>query len=167
MMRGALLTALAAALLAGATAWRCGCFDGEVEAATGPSTPPATTSRDAATGTDASTAQAAFPAEPEPAAPAPTDPRATMLLPDGSRVATLNGATSVRPLQEVWPKNRPWSPIVGVERSDVGVEWYVHADGCRSTTEMRWRADLGRDDAVTRVAQPMPADAKPVTTPPR
>jgi hypothetical protein len=79
------------------------------------------------------------------------------LLPDGSRVALLNGATNARPLAEAWPQDRPWSPIVRVERSDVGVDWYVHADGCRSTTEMRWRADIGRMDAVTRIGQPVAA----------
>ncbi|MFK7738680.1 MAG: hypothetical protein AB8H80_00045 [Planctomycetota bacterium] len=81
---------------------------------------------------------------------------ATLLLPDGSEVPTLNGATGAKPLADVWPKQRPWSPIVGVERSTLGVDWYVHADGTRTTTQMRWRADLGRDDALTRIAEVAP-----------
>jgi hypothetical protein len=43
---------------------------------------------------------------------------------------------------------------VCVERSDLGVDWYVHADGTRTTTEMKWRSDLGRLDAMTRIAVP-------------
>jgi hypothetical protein len=94
---------------------------------------------------------------PAPAATASTgDDEAMWLLPDGSRIATLNGARSPRPLQEAWPRGVPWSPIVGFERSPAGVDWYVHADGSKSTTEMKWRADLARYDAVTRLARPTP-----------
>ena len=83
-------------------------------------------------------------------------PERTMVLPDGTRVATLNGAVHAKPLSEAWPKDVPWSPIVRIERSDLGVDWYVHEDGSRSTTEMKWRSDLGREDAVTRLARPTP-----------
>lgn len=79
----------------------------------------------------------------------------TLLLPDGTRVRTLNGATNPSPLRDAWPANLPWSPIVRVERSDVGVDWFVHADGTRSTTELKWRSDIGREDAVTRLARPI------------
>lgn len=165
MARTALFAAGGVAILAAGLAWSTGCFDqdvanepqGAVDAA------PEQTRRERA---PAAPAQGAFVAVSE-RPQEDVDERTTMLLPDGSRVATLNGATDVRPMQEVWPKGRPWSPIVGVERSDVGVDWYVHADGCRSTTEMRWRADLGRADALTRIAQPIPAGAKQVTAPPR
>ena len=58
-------------------------------------------------------------------------------------VAALNGATGAMRLAAAWGPH-PWSPIVTVERSDAGVDWYVHADGSRSTTEMKWRPDLGR-----------------------
>lgn len=74
-------------------------------------------------------------------------------LPDGSVVAALNGATGAMRLAAAWGPH-PWSPIVTVERSDAGVDWYVHADGSRSTTEMKWRPDLGREDALVRVARP-------------
>ena len=114
----------------------------------------------------AATAEAPARQVPVPQPAADSDEATTMLLPDGTRVATLNGASGARPLSEVWPKARPWSPIVGVERSAAGVDWYVHADGTRTTTVMRWRADLGREDALTRVAEPIPQDAAPAGTPP-
>jgi hypothetical protein len=94
---------------------------------------------------------------PVPAANSP-DPSRALVLPDGTAVPCLNGAHDCESLARAWG-NWPWSPIVGVQRSDVGVEWYVHADGSRSTTEMKFRSDLGRDDAITRVAHP--GDAPP------
>lgn len=113
----------------------------------------------AAPASTAVAAPAAALVAPLPAATAPAgkgDDDAMWLLPDGSRIATLNGARSPRPLQEAWPPNVPWSPIVGFERSPAGVDWYVHADGSKSTTEMKWREDLRRYDAVTRLARPTP-----------
>jgi hypothetical protein len=103
-----------------------------------------------------------------PLAPANTqecetaDATSTLLLPDGSRVAALNGARSPRAMSEVWPTGVPWSPITGVERSPAGIDWFVHADGSRSTTQMVWRADLGRMDAMTRLARPTPRASLPV-----
>jgi len=93
---------------------------------------------------------------PEPVAKAAvTDRSALVELPDGTFVPTLNGATGALSLRECWG-TRPWSPIERVDRSDVGVDWYVHEDGTRTTTEMKWRADLGRQDAMTRIAVPLP-----------
>lgn len=99
----------------------------------------------------------------------------TLLLPDGTRVPALNGAVNASPMKDAWPSNVPWSPIVATERSDLGVDWYVHQDGSRSTTEMKWRSDLGREDAVTRLARPAPTPPKvvppnivpPKTVPPK
>jgi hypothetical protein len=98
-----------------------------------------------------------------PAAPPPScgDDEATVLLPDGSRLEALNGARGAKPLGDAWPANEPWSPIVAIEHSPAGIDWWVHADGSRSTTEMKWRADLGRLDAVTRLARPTPKVALP------
>jgi len=76
-----------------------------------------------------------------------------LLLPDGTHLPCLNGAHDCEPLQRAWGQ-WPWSPITGRERSDAGIDWYIHADGSRSTTEMKFRSDLGRWDAVTRVAHP-------------
>lgn len=94
---------------------------------------------------------------PIPDKTASTDSRRHELeLPDGSFVPTLNGALDAAPLQRYWSAQRPWSPIVGVERSEAGIDWYRHADGSYSTTQMVWRSDLGREDAMTRVAHPGP-----------
>ena len=103
-------------------------------------------------------------AEAAPKAPERADAAATWRMPDGSFMAPLNGAIDPAPL--AWPPNVPWSPIVGREPGAAGLEWYVHADGSRSTTEMKWRADLGRLDAVTRLARPGPSAPAAPTTPP-
>lgn len=86
-----------------------------------------------------------------------------LLLPDGTTVPTLNDAVDAAPIGTYWGQS-PWSPIVGIERSSAGVDWYRHADGSYSTTQMVWRRDLGRHVAMTRVAHPGPA-AAPVATP--
>lgn len=106
---------------------------------------------------------------PSAAAPAPTTPTATApaplwLLPDGTKVAMLNGATDAPPLAEYWGSSVPWSPIVGIERNDQGVDWYRHQNGSYSTTQVVWRSDLGRHMAMTRVAHPAP-DAAPAPAP--
>ena len=79
-------------------------------------------------------------------------------LPDGTFVPALNGAVGATKVAEFWGP-LPWSPIVGVERSSAGVDWYRHEDGSYSTTQMVWRKDLGRYEAMTRVAHPGPAPA--------
>ena len=83
-------------------------------------------------------------------------------LPDGSTMPTLNDAIDAAPLKQFWGAF-PWSPIVGIERSEAGLDWYRHADGSYSTTQMVWRSDLGRMAAMTRVAHPGPT---PTTTAP-
>ena len=70
----------------------------------------------------------------------------------------LNGATGATRLAQFWGP-LPWSPIVAVERSSAGLDWFRHEDGSDSTTQMVWRKDLGRYDAMTRVAHPGPAPA--------
>lgn len=95
-----------------------------------------------------------------PVETSPTTPGRDLLeLPDGSFVAALNGARDVAPLRHYWSAQRPWSPIVALERSSAGIDWYRHEDGSYSTTQMVWRSDLGREDAMTRVAHPGPAAA--------
>lgn len=92
-----------------------------------------------------------------PAASAPEGNR-ELQLPDGSVVPTLNDAVDAAPIAQFWG-SQPWSPIVGVERSSAGLDWYKHADGSYSTTQMVWRSDLGRHAAMTRVAHPGPVPA--------
>jgi hypothetical protein len=94
----------------------------------------------------------------KPAAPAGRPDQ--LALPDGTFVATLNGATDVPPLGDYWG-NWPWSPIVGVERSSAGLDWYKHADGSFSTTQMAWSSTLKAHVPMTRVAHPS-TDTAPV-----
>lgn len=106
-------------------------------------------------------AAAAVRSAPDPAAS--DDHRHELELPDGTFLPALNGAVAPAPLSRYWGAEVPWSPIVGVERSHAGVDWYRHANGSYSTTENVWRQDLGRFDAMTRVAHPGPAG--PATAP--
>lgn len=93
---------------------------------------------------------------PEPAAAAAAKDRSRQLeLPDGTFVEALNGAVDPAPLVRYWGPVA-WSPIVGIERSSAGVDWYRHANGSYSTTQMVWRSDLGRNEAMTRVAHEGP-----------
>lgn len=92
-------------------------------------------------------------------APAAREASSLWLLPDGTRVPMLNGATDAPPLAEYWGSAVPWSPIVGIERNDQGVDWYRHQNGSWSTTQVVWRSDLQRHMAMTRVAHPAPVAA--------
>jgi hypothetical protein len=94
------------------------------------------------------------------AKPASPEPSRRLELPDGTSVPALNDAIDAAPLQQFWG-NWPWSPIIGVVRGANGIDWYEHADGSCSTTQMVWRSDLGRHLAMTRVAHPGPAPAAP------
>ena len=78
-----------------------------------------------------------------------------LALPDGSFVPLLNGVREA-PRGSWWPAGQPWSPIVRRETYADGTEWYVHADGTKSTTVMVWRSELGRHDAAVQVATPVP-----------
>jgi hypothetical protein len=89
---------------------------------------------------------------------APAGAARRLRLPDGSEAAPLNGVLA--PAAMVWGE-RPYAQIVGVERGN-GVDWWVHADGTRSTTLEIWRHELGRTDPVTLVfhpGEPAPVDA--------
>ncbi len=86
-------------------------------------------------------------------------------LPTGEYVPALNGVLNPAAMQ--WPSTIPYSPIVGRERDSHGQDWYVHADGSKSTTTMVFRSDLGRMDPVTQVANPnatLPMEGTPDAT---
>lgn len=111
------------------------------------------------------TAEPTGPVDVAVGAVAPTRPEATedvaapsrrLELPDGTFVDALNGAVDAPSMKDYWGPFA-WSPIVGVERSGAGLDWYKHADGSYSTTQMVMRSDLGRMAAMTRVAHPGPA----------
>ncbi|MCK5941484.1 MAG: hypothetical protein KAI24_05895 [Planctomycetes bacterium] len=123
-----------------------------------PENPPTAAAADRATAPPRPAA-AAFDRRPEQVAQ-PSDRRRQLLLPDGSYVPALNDAVDAAPLHEYWGP-RPWSPIVAVERSGAGVDWYRHANGSYSTTQMVMRPDLGRMAAMTRVAHVGQAPAAP------
>lgn len=108
---------------------------------------------------------ALVPAAPAVPTPGPTpvaepvvrddDPKSRIipiLYPDGSRMPPLNGVKVAPSLY--WPPEVPFTPVVGTFVDAQGIEWYKHADGSQSTTQMVWRKDLGREDAVSRVAAP-------------
>ena len=82
----------------------------------------------------------------------PQDRSRMLQLPDGTFVPALNGA--IRPPPISWPNDKPWSPIVGREIDTLGNEWYVHADGTKTITNMLWRSDLGRKDGSTQSYHP-------------
>ena len=77
-----------------------------------------------------------------------------LLLPGGRAVAALNGVEES--VELLWPTDLAWSPIIATERSG-GLEYYVHADGSRSTTQMLYRSDLGREAATSAVYNPTKA----------
>src|SRR5688572_8699500 len=85
--------------------------------------------------------------------PAPT--RMMFRMPDGMEVPMLNGVTEL-PAGNPWPADVPYSRIIGRETGTGGIEWYVHADGSKSTMQMVWRSDLGRVAGVYLVANPRP-----------
>ena len=84
--------------------------------------------------------------------PSVEDKRRMVRLPNGEWIAGLNGVIECGPLG--WPNDRPYSPIIQVERAANGQDWWVHADGTKSTSIMLYRSDLGRHDPTTQVAVP-------------
>lgn len=85
-------------------------------------------------------AAAASEAAPMPAAstatnaatPPATDPVHELRFPDGSSRPALNGVTDS--LTPSFTGCVPYAPIVGTERDYHGLDWYVHANGVRSTS---------------------------------
>ena len=75
-------------------------------------------------------------------------------MPDGKYLPALNGV--LNPPALTWPTGRPYSPVVGTERDTRGDEWYVHADGSKSTMTMIQMNRQGRmsDEPVSYVATP-------------
>ncbi|MFQ5507398.1 MAG: hypothetical protein ACE5F1_21750 [Planctomycetota bacterium] len=84
----------------------------------------------------------------------PPDPRKYLRCPDGTYAPALNGVDEPAPLN--WPQDRPWSPIVRKTTDSSGLDWYVHADGTHTITQMTWHSQFQRMDAVTLVYNPVP-----------
>ncbi len=134
---------LAGALSFGLYLWKRGPAPAPAPAATAPTTPPVPVGP----GT---------PVTAQPTAPAAAEKLLT--LPDGSRVPLLNGVDQVPAYG--WPHDRPWSPIVGKIREG-DLDYYVHADGSRSTTMMVWVPQRQRREAVGVVQNPAPVQPIP------
>ncbi len=94
--------------------------------------------------------------------PEPAARKRMVLLPNGDYVPTLNGVLDAPAMD--WPTSIPYSPIIGRE-STATLDWYVHADGSKSTTQMAFRTDLGRMGPVTTVANPAPVGQRPADEP--
>lgn len=93
----------------------------------------------------------------------PTDVHAMVRYPDGTYLPALNGVRGAPAFQ--WPAGRPFSPVVGKIGAPPN-EWYVHADGCRSTTTMTYRSDIQRESPMSHVAEPLkPAAPDPEDKP--
>lgn len=77
-------------------------------------------------------------------------------MPDGKYLPALNGV--LNPPALTWPTGRPYSPVVGTERDTRGDDWYVHADGSKSTMKMIQMNRQGRIsvEPVSYVANPQP-----------
>lgn len=88
-------------------------------------------------------------------------------LPDGMWAPGLNGVLNAPPMQ--WPSDLAWSPIRRKIVDREGKEWYEHVDGSYSNTDMLYRSDLGKKEAVTNVFNPKkvrPLDNLPKQEPP-
>lgn len=79
-----------------------------------------------------------------------------LTMPDGSSLRPLNGVPSAHPPR--WPSEVAYSAPLRVERAPDGTEWYVHDGGVHWTTVMRFRPDLGREDAVTLLGRALPRE---------
>jgi hypothetical protein len=87
-------------------------------------------------------------------APQPAAAQPKMLrFPDGSLREPLNGVTDPKPVD--WPAQIPYAPVVGRMRDAQGLEWYRHADGSRTTTQMFFHQQLGKMVPMTRVENPV------------
>lgn len=88
----------------------------------------------------------------QPAGPPPAPSKGKAIYPDGSAHPALNGVDEE--IKVSWPTQVPFSPIVGQFVDRDGLQWYRHEDGSQSTTKIAWRKDLGRNAAITLVANP-------------
>ncbi len=89
---------------------------------------------------------------PEPIPDGIPEKQRTFELPDGTRQPVLNQAYGAPKM--LWPKEIPWSPIVRTIRGSKGLDWYEHADGSMSITQMVMHTHLGRIAPITNVFNP-------------
>lgn len=65
------------------------------------------------------------------------------VFPDGTWLPPLNGV-GFAPHPCPWPPDRPYSPVIAVITGDKGMQWYRHADGSHSTTQLVRRTEGNR-----------------------
>jgi hypothetical protein len=82
-------------------------------------------------------------------------PEERLQMPDGTWVMALNGVKGARAPD--WPAGVEFSPIKRIITDKEGQQWYELEDGSQLSTLMRYRADLGRMDPVTVLANPTQA----------
>lgn len=92
------------------------------------------------------------------------NPRDTSLmtrLPDGSYIPNLNGVR--QPMS--W--NGQFSPIVRINRTDTGVDWWVHENGLHSTVYMVEGTRRGVPVREAALLKAFPLPARPTYQPPK
>jgi hypothetical protein len=88
--------------------------------------------------------------KPAPApAPAPSATKPMARFTNGVEVELLNGVKD--PVALPWPSDRPWSPIAEKVHDERGMDWYHHADGSWSTTQMVTDQASGKQIGVGNV----------------
>ncbi len=73
--------------------------------------------------------------------------------PDGSAYPPLNGVTKAPDV--AWHRLLPFTPVVRTERDALGRDWYVHANGARSTTYFDGNGTAIGDVRMVQPTQPM------------
>lgn len=100
-------------------------------------------------------AQAATQGERVQAVKNPKDRDKMLAYPDGTYLPVLNGCDI--PPRIIWPDEIPYSPVVRRHVDEHGIEYYVHADGSLSSSQMIYRSDLGHKVAMAFVWNPQKA----------
>ncbi len=72
-----------------------------------------------------------------------TPPAGAAIFPDGTWLPPLNGV-KFAPHACPWPKDIPYSPVIKIVTGDKGIQWYIHADGSHSGTQLAPTEQGGR-----------------------
>ena len=95
-----------------------------------------------------------------------TPPPGAAMFPDGTWLAPLNGVKFAPPFRG-WPRKIPYSPVVGIIDGDKNVQWFEHADGSVSTTQLAPTEQGGRKFVQPAWVIGNPAPLMPVQIPDR
>ena len=88
-----------------------------------------------------------------------------VLFPDGTWLPVLNGVENAPPYPG-FNRGYPYAPVTQIVTDDKGTQWYVHADGSRSSPQ-NMKYGEGGNDLGTRSGWAIgnPLDKKPVVGP--